>query len=121
MTLKSERRKLKLESQQVLDIHEHLLLTNPCEIKERDKLIVTNNYNALTQQITEKLKKNLNNIKFKNLQQVRNSVITNWLKHYDLMQVKYMAGHRFVSSTERYNMANVEELKQKILRVHPMG
>ena len=121
MTIKSENRTLRLEPQQVMDIHEYLLLTNNHEVKESASLLNAKHLNRNSQQLSDKLKSNPENHSFKNLQQIRASVITNWLKHHDVMTVKYMAGHRFVSSTERYNMANVEELKQKILRVHPMG
>lgn len=58
----------------------------------------------------------------KNLLQIRASVITKWLKHYNqpggvhgLRETKYMAKHKYVSSTERYKTDNLENL-QKDLR-----
>jgi integrase/recombinase XerD len=82
-------------------------------------LIQHNNINTLLDYAAEKLKKKFSY--FVNTGQVRASTITHWTAQHDIMTVKYMAGHRWVSSTEWYNMASVEELKQKILRVHPMG
>lgn len=38
------------------------------------------------------------------------SVITNWLQYYNLREVQYMAGHKYVSSTERYRTDNLEDL-----------
>lgn len=36
----------------------------------------------------------------KNLDQIRSSVITHWVRMHDLRKAQYMAGHRYVSSTE---------------------
>ena len=59
--------------------------------------------------------------RFINFLQVRSSVITNWLKLYNLRQVQYMAGHRYVSSTEAYQVNNIEELQDDINKFHPIG
>jgi len=52
--------------------------------------------------------------------QIRASVITNWLHHYNLREVQYMAGHRFVSSTERYRTDNLEDLQKELEKYHPL-
>lgn len=52
--------------------------------------------------------------KFKSLQQIRQSVITEWLKTHGLRKAQYMAGHRYVSSTERYDVHQIEGLKTAI-------
>jgi len=59
------------------------------------------------------------NLKVKHAMQIRQSVITGWLKEKDLRTVQYMAGHRYVSSTERYRESNLEELKEALLKYHP--
>ena len=59
--------------------------------------------------------------RFINFKQVRTSVITHWLKQYDLRQVQYMAGHRYVSSTESYLAGQVEDLQADIDQFHPIG
>lgn len=58
---------------------------------------------------------------FINFKQIRTSVITHWLKHYNLRQVQYMAGHKYVSSTESYLHHQTEELQADIDRFHPIG
>lgn len=58
---------------------------------------------------------------FKNFKQVRTSVITHWLKQYNLRQVQYMAGHRYVSSTEGYLVNQMEDLQADIDQYHPIG
>jgi integrase/recombinase XerD len=39
-----------------------------------------------------------------NMSQIGASTITGWLKHYNLREVEYMVGHKYVSSTEPYRM-----------------
>ncbi len=58
--------------------------------------------------------------KLKSLKQIRQSVITNWLNQYGLRQTQYMAGHRFVSSTERYNVEKEEGLKLDLEKHFPL-
>lgn len=52
--------------------------------------------------------------------QIRTSVITHWLKQYNLREVQYMAGHKHVHSTEAYRQNDMESLQQDIDRFHPM-
>lgn len=54
-------------------------------------------------------------------EQIRKSVIVNWLKHYNLRQVQYMAGHKYVSSTERYQSNTLENLQSKLEKYHPLN
>lgn len=58
--------------------------------------------------------------KYRNTGQVRQSVIIEWLKEKDLRTVQYMAGHRYVSSTERYQTSNLEDLKEAMHKFHPL-
>jgi site-specific recombinase XerD len=56
---------------------------------------------------------------FLNLQQLRTSVITNWLKVHGLRKAQYMAGHRYISSTEKYKANDLESLINDIDKLHP--
>ena len=51
---------------------------------------------------------------------IRSAVIAEWLKTKDIRIVQYMADHRWVSSTERYNDFNLQELKESLRRHHPL-
>jgi len=51
---------------------------------------------------------------------IRSTVIAEWLKSKDIRIVQYMAGHRWVSSTERYNVFNLQELKDSLRKHHPL-
>jgi len=55
-----------------------------------------------------------------NAQQMRNSVLTHWLRKYSLREVQYMAGHKYVSSTARYQVSNLDDLQNELGRHHPM-
>lgn len=55
-----------------------------------------------------------------NAKQIRASVIAHWLKNYNLRQVQYFAGHKYVSSTERYQLNNLEDLQSKLEKFHPL-
>jgi len=61
------------------------------------------------------------NPKIINANQIRNSVITCWLQQYNLRQVQYMAGHRYVSSTERYQVLNNNDWQSELQKHHPMS
>lgn len=52
--------------------------------------------------------------------QIRASVITHWLKSYNLRQVQYLAGHKYVGSTQKYRLNNLEELKNQVEKYHPL-
>src|SRR5690606_24381110 len=53
-----------------------------------------------------------------NAKQIRASVITKWLKTYNLREVQYLAGHRYISSTEGYQQNDMEGLKEEIQQFH---
>ncbi len=61
------------------------------------------------------------NPKIINANQIRNSVITFWLQRYHLRQVQYMAGHKYVSSTQRYQVLSSEDWQSELQKHHPMG
>ena len=56
---------------------------------------------------------------FVNFRQVRASLITFWLKTYGLRKAQYLAGHRYVSNTERYKPNNLDNLIDDINKLHP--
>lgn len=57
----------------------------------------------------------------RNARQIRRSRISLWVKQYDIRQVQYMAGHKYVSSTERYQSTNLEDLHKELEKLHPLG
>lgn len=124
---RSNERELKLEAHQVLDMMEYQLKTR-CEIlqqtnKSSDKLFVSAGNSEHFRSIINKLMKKLQgqDSKITSAKQIRASVITHWLKLYNLRQVQYMAGHRFVSSTEAFLINDLDDLQEDINKYHPIG
>src|SRR5690606_5175912 len=107
-TRKSNERTLELKPHQVMELMEYQLqvraalqplhaeqttlyfLPTPAPGK---KSITGNDSINIWKRLTPDMKKA--NKKFINFQQVRASVITHWLKQYNLREVQYMAGHRY--------------------------
>ncbi len=52
---------------------------------------------------------------------IRSSVIVVWLSKYNLREVQYMAGHKRISTTERYQQQDLEELQNTIAKFHPIN
>ncbi len=121
-TGKANSRILSLEPHQILDLQEYLLLIRPkLQIKSERLFTGRNDLESLTNtllHLNHALRKI--NPKLKNAIQIRQSVITEWLKEKDLRTVQYMAGHRYVSSTERYQTNNLEDLKEALTKYHPL-
>ena len=123
---KSNERTLELKPHQIMDLMEYTLqvrqqllqlsgkTTEQLFVSKGKSLQSNNNWKRLSQVIRE------DNKKFTNFKQVRASVITHWLGIYNLRQVQYMAGHKYVSSTESYLVNRLEDLQSDIDKYHPM-
>ncbi len=134
-------RNLELKPFQILELHEYLSeirpailneITAPKPARKPDKINKTKIENQLFISIngSENIKNSLlhmfNAIRKINPEilhpkQIRASVITYWLKNHNLRQVQYMAGHRWVSSTERYQLNNLDNLQNKLDKLHPLN
>lgn len=90
-------------------------------ISYRSQSQASNSRTHLCQQINRELKKQRLNIPFSNLRQIRRSVIAQWVKHENLRQAQYLAGHRSVQSTERYQVQSIEQLIEEVGKYHPLG
>ena len=120
----SNSRRLEIKPCQVMDLHEYINRIRPgLLIQPTDQLFISmegsvNMKNSL-HHLFRALKRT--NPGIKNAKQIRASVITAWLKTNNLRQVQYMAGHRYISSTERYQLNNLEGLKDQVDKYHPLG
>jgi site-specific recombinase XerD len=132
-TRQSNERTLELKPHQIMELMEYTLqvrqlLQSFTPVKSEilflpvpaagKKTITNNDTTNIWKRFTAELK--TINKSFINFKQIRTSVITHWLKQYNLRQVQYMAGHRYVSSTESYQINNIEELKDDITMYHPI-
>jgi integrase/recombinase XerD len=90
--------------------------------KEADKLFIsTGNANTLRGSIDKLIRNLRKDYKyFINAQQIRQSRLSIWVKQYDVRQAQYMSGHKYVSSTERYQSTNLEDLQKELQKHHPI-
>lgn len=130
---KSNERTLTLKSNQIMDLMEYIYQVRPELLKyyttEQTTLFlstptaglknVEKNTLCVWKRLTEEIKEK--HPKFINLRQIRTSVITHWLKQHNLREVQYMAGHRYVSTTEGYLVNQVEDLQADIDKFHPLS
>ncbi|MCA2951406.1 site-specific integrase [Microcystis sp. M112S1] len=123
----SNGREMKLEACQIMDLH-HYMTEGRKEILgitqlQTEKLFTSIGSSPGLHNTLHKLNQQLISIepRIKNLKQIRASVITKWLKLYNLRQVQYMAGHKWISSTEEYLQNEMEGLQEEINKYHPLG
>jgi len=121
-TGRHNKRLLQLQPHQILDLQEYNLLTRPKRQSKSNRLFTGRDDNEELKNTLLHLFYALKRInpKVRHAQQIRQSVITEWLKEKDLRVVQYMAGHRYVSSTERYKTNNLEDLKEALGKFHPL-
>jgi len=137
----SNGRLLQLESIQMLDLQEYIQLTRPEILKSQGSYGTgrkpgginkekAQNQLFISMHGSENMKNSFLHLTYAlrrlnpkviNAQQIRQSVITIWLKTKNLRMVQYMAGHRYVSSTERYQVNNLEDLYNQLEKFHPLS
>jgi integrase/recombinase XerD len=123
---KTNARTLSLEPHQIIDLLEYIsnarkdLLEQTGKITDQlfissgsgDKLLNT------LQSILAQVKKQSKEVK--DWKQIRASVISYWIAVYGLRKAQYLAGHRFISSTEEYKSQDLDELQGDIDKFHPL-
>ena len=134
-------RTLKLESLQMLDLQEYISTTRPAILKgegiykigrkpdsinlekAQRQLFISMHGSDIMKNSFLHLLYSLRklNPKLINAGQIRQSVITIWLKTKDLRTTQYMAGHRYVSSTERYQVNQLDDLQDALNQFHPLA
>lgn len=79
----------------------------------------TNNQNVM--HTLKPLTKHIKSIgkDFENFKQIRASVITYWIQTLGLRKAQYLAGHRYISSTENYLPNDLESLTDDIAKYNP--
>ncbi|WP_170108197.1 tyrosine-type recombinase/integrase [Flavobacterium sediminis] len=120
---KTNGRTLELKPWQLMELMEYLQKIRPQITPKGEESLFTSSYgnsnlSNVLKKISEELK--LINYNYQNAIQIRNSVIVNWLKQHKLRKAQYMAGHRYISSTERYRQDNLEELHEMVNTFHPI-
>lgn len=110
---KSQNRELKLEPLQIIPLHEYLNTLPPSQLN-----VLPDAHND-TARFIEELK-GINSL-ITNAGHIRASVILHWLKMYSKRQVQYMIGHKWVNSTERYQIQELTGLTDLLEKHHPFS
>jgi len=121
----SEGRVLELEGRQVIGLHRYLAEVRPELLNGRvtDRLFVSAGSGAKLNNTRSRLMRQLREQHgfFRDARQLRASRLTLWLLVYGLRETQYMAGHRYVSSTERYRAQDLERLHVALEKHHPLS
>jgi integrase/recombinase XerD len=122
-TARTNERILNLNGSQMIELQQYLERNKwkggKLFTEGRRKAISETNINNRLKYMFSQLKQL--NPKVINARQIRSSVITHWLRKDHLRQVQYMAGHKHVSSTQRYQLSNLDDLKNEVQQHHPMA
>ena len=113
-TNRSNSRELKLESKQIITLHKYITETK----FESAKLFPCHPHNTV-QYILGELKGI--NQSVKNAAYIRASVILHWLRMYDKRTVQYMLGHKWIGSTENYEVQELTGLTDHLKQHHPFS
>lgn len=122
---RSNSRTLKLEAHQLYDMIDYINTTRKKQLekagRESEGLFFNERgakkFFCMLQSLLNFIRKQNSNVK--NLEQIRASVITQWVKIYDLRKAQYLSGHKYVRTTEGYKQNNLDDLKADIKQYHP--
>ena len=112
---RSKSRQLKLQSNQMRPLFKWMAIL---EEKQASLLFVNNIDNQLFHLLQEL--RGLNH-KVQNATHIRASVIMHWLKLHGKRQTQYMIGHKWISSTEHYELQDLEALTTLLDQHHPLA
>lgn len=124
---RSNERTLELNAAQIIDLQAYIHQIRPQILvetgKQSEALFISkgkgtklhNSINYLIKQVRAI------NPRVRDIKQLRASVISQWLEKYPIRKVQHLAGHRFVSSTERYQTDSLKSLQEQVEKLHPLG
>ena len=110
-TVKTNERILDLEGKQILPLINWLKT-------EKGENVFQQNINHLSTELFKRLQRLDYHV---NQQLIRKSVIINWLKHYNIVEVKYKGGFRHLSSVDNYKQQLIDDLQKGVMKYHPLS
>ncbi len=126
-SVRLQARTLKLAAEQILPLQEYLDKIRPELMKRKgtssEKLLISTGSSDHLKEVTRELIYCLRKKHpwFRSLLQLRCSLISHWAGEKNIREVQYMAGHNSIISTQRYTLANMDDLKEQLGRFHPLG
>ncbi len=124
--IRTEARTLTLKPNQVMLLHDYIHKVRSSLLKtDTDRLVVTLRGTPESGEGISYLVETFKPLfpdRTLNARTIRQSVITNLLKEgKDLRVVQVFAGHKKISTTEKYRQSGLEELQAAIEKHHPLG
>ncbi|PCH75106.1 MAG: hypothetical protein COB98_09415 [Flavobacteriaceae bacterium] len=119
------RRTLSLRAWQVMEFISYINEVRP-KLLPKNNTEITNVFIASKDRLTDTVSwiiKKLKKINHKviNTHQIRASVIVHWLSKHHLRKVQILAGHKYISTTERYIQENLKQLQEVVNNYHPIS
>jgi site-specific recombinase XerD len=111
-------RELKLFNNQILQLYKYIQEARP-KLSPKAEELSPGSSRDIVRRLLEQLKGI--NQKVHNLSQIRASIIIHWIKVYGKRQAQYMAGHKYISSTERFELQEMDSLTDTLLKHHPFS
>jgi site-specific recombinase XerD len=118
-TARGNSRELKLSTQQILTLHTYIHGGTRDNLKPKAEELLPGNLNNTISALSKELQGI--NPQIKNALHIRASVILHWLRQHNKRQVQYMAGHKYIGSTETYEVQELETLTDQLTKHHPFG
>lgn len=123
--IRSNSRTLELKPWQIMEFMEYVNTVRPVLFKkvknpvDYEQLFPYGEQFTLISVLIKKLKKY--NHKVTSAKQIRTAVIVHWLAQHNLRTVQYMAGHKHICSTEKYQQDDLESLHTMVDNFHPIS
>jgi len=117
-----------LESHQILQLHQYFIDGREKTKREASEMLFSPQaedyhqlhwqFKRLSKHVKKEAKTKLD-LNIEKLNHLRQSRIAYWIKQYGLRKTQYLAGFRTIMSVERYQNADMENLKEQVKLHHP--
>lgn len=122
-TGRNQSRELLLQALQIKQLDNYINLARPQLLRfSSQQLLLTGgrglSLRGVVGHLNKQLKADLPSLQ--NLTHWRSSIIVHWLESVPLLEVQQLVGHRYASSTERYQIHAIKTLQAALKRHHPL-
>lgn len=118
-TYRAAGRELNLDPKQVIPLYSYIEMLKKKHGEKTERLFMCARPHDSASLLVDELKGIYPALR--NPEHIRGSVIVYWLKAHGKRTAQYMAGHRHISSTEKYEQQDIETLIDQLAKHHPFG
>lgn len=111
-------RELKLYPNQILQLYQYINESRS-KLNPKENELIPGLIHNHVQRVVQQLKGI--NQKVHNASQLRTSMIIHWIKVYGKRQAQYMAGHKYIGSTEKFELQEMDSLTDTLIKHHPFN